>query len=56
MTNDARPIKNAALEIYKCNANFCFFFDLPDDSSSSSFLGDMGVLTRNYNRNYSLES
>ena len=35
---------------------FFFFFYLPDGSSLSSFLGDMGVLTRNHNRNYSLES
>ena len=35
---------------------FVFSFDLPDGLSSSSFLGDMGVLTRNHNGNYSLES
>ena len=34
---------------------FVFPFDLPDGSSSSSFLGDMGVLTKNHNGNYSLE-
>ena len=35
---------------------FVFPLDLPDGSSSSSFLADMGVLTRNDNGNYSLES
>ena len=35
---------------------FVFPFDLPDDSSSSSFLGDMGVLTRNRNGDFNLES
>ena len=35
---------------------FVFSFDLPDSLSSSSFLGDTGVLTRNHNGNYSLES